>query len=61
MVADKIKAALAKRKITIYKLSRLTGITYELLRRSLSGSRKMSAEELLLIIERVGIGIEELK
>lgn len=35
--------------ITIYKLSKSTGISYELLRRTFNGTRKLTADELIKI------------
>lgn len=57
----KLKAALTAREITIYSLSKTTGIQYELLRRVFKGSRKLPADELVLILDKTGISIEEIK
>lgn len=57
----KLKAALTARGITIYSLSKTTGIQYELLRRVFKGSRKLPADELVLILDKTGISIEEIK
>ena len=60
-VITKLKAALTARGITIYSLSKTTGIQYELLRRVFKGSRKLPADELVLILDKTGISIEEIK
>ena len=57
----RLKAALTARGITIYSLSKTTGIQYELLRRVFKGSRKLPADELVLILDKTGISIEEIK
>lgn len=57
----KLKAALTARGITIYSLSKTTGIQYELLRRVFKGSRKLPADELVLILDKTGISIEEIR
>ena len=48
-------------KITIKKLSDLTGIKYELLRRSLKETRILPTNEFVEILKKLGIGIEELE
>ena len=61
MVEGKIHIQMERRGITIYRLSKETGIKYELLRRIFCGERKMSADELLLILDKTGIAFEEIK
>ena len=50
-----------KQGITIYALSKLTNIRYELLRRALRGKRKLTADELVVILKRTGIKFEDIK
>ena len=57
---EKLKAALKRRGITVYRLSKITGIKYELLRRSLTEERKLTAAELVEILKAAGIGLEEI-
>ena len=60
MVEEKLKLELEKSGTSIYRLSKLCGIKYELLRRSLNGKRRMSADELVLILKHTDISLEEL-
>ena len=48
-----IKKIMDKKGLTLYCLSKQSGIKYELLRRSLQGKRKLSADEYLLIIDTI--------
>lgn len=57
---EKLRAALKRRGITVYRLSKITGIKYELLRRSLTEERKLTAAELVEVLKAVGIGLEEI-
>ena len=57
---EKLRAALKRREITVYRLSKITGIKYELLRRSLTEERKLTAEELVEVLKAAGIGLEEI-
>lgn len=57
---EKLGAALKRRGITVYRLSKITGIKYELLRRSLAEERKLTAVELVEILKATGIGLEEI-
>ena len=57
---EKLRAALKRREITVYRLSKITGIKYELLRRSLTEERKLTAEELVEVLKTAGIGLEEI-
>lgn len=57
---EKLRAALKRRGITVYRLSKITGIKYELLRRSLTEERKLTAAELVEILKAAGIGLEEI-
>ena len=56
-----IQRELDKKNITIYELSKRTGIVYELLRRVFNGSRRLPAEEFVLILEKTGIKFEKVK
>lgn len=59
MLEAKLKAILKERNISIYQLSKLSGIKYELLRRSLNSQRKLSATEFITILLSAGIKYEE--
>ena len=59
-VEFKIKEALKKHNISIYRVAKLTGIRYELLRRSLALQRTLSANELILILKCTDINYEDL-
>lgn len=59
MLEAKLKAILKERNISIYQLSKLSGIKYELLRRSLNSQRKLSAIEFITILLSAGIKYEE--
>lgn len=61
MVVDKLRKELMKKSITYYKLSQMTNIKYELLRRVFNGNRKLSADELLLILDKTSISFEDIK
>ena len=60
---EKIQYSLArylKRKgITIWFVSKATGIQYELLRRSLNGSRVLTADELVSILRSTNITLAD--
>jgi hypothetical protein len=58
-VEAKLKTALQKHHISIYRLSKLSGIRYELLRRSFNSQRKLSASEFIKILSCTGIQYEE--
>ena len=60
-MAINLKKALETKGITVYKAAKLTGIKYELLRRVFCGERKLSADELLLILEKCEIDLEKVK
>lgn len=61
MIAENLKNAMDERGITIYRLSKMIGMKYELLRRVFSGERKLMAEELIEILDKTGISINEIK
>lgn len=58
---EKLRNALSNREISLYALSKRIGIEYELVRRMFCGKRKMTAEELILILDKTGIDFEEIK
>lgn len=61
MICNNLKEALQKKGITLYRLAKLTGIRYELVRRVFCGERKLSADELALMLEKTGICFDEIK
>ena len=61
MVSVILKNIIKSKGITIYYLSKQTGIKYELLRRVFSGERKLTADEFILILDVAGITIDEIK
>ena len=60
IVAESLKAELESKGISIYRLSKLTGIKYELLRRVFQNERKLTADELLLVLRKTGIAFENM-
>ena len=60
MIVDALKHEMEKRNLSIYRASKLTGITYELLRRVFSGKRKLSADEFILILDKCNITYDEI-
>ena len=60
-MADKILRKMKEKGISIYRLAQMTGIKYELVRRIFRANRKMSAEELVLILDKTGIAFDEIK
>lgn len=60
MIAEKLLNVMRNKGITIYAVSRLTGIRYELLRRAFRGKRRLTADELALILKQTDIKFEEL-
>lgn len=52
-----IDAEVQKRGISIAELSRRVGIDSELLRRSLTGNRKIGADEFIALCEELQLGI----
>ena len=61
MVEIKLYARMKAEGITIYRLSKLTGIKYELLRRVFRGERKLTANELINILDKTKISFDEIK
>ena len=61
MVVRDLEREMRVRGITLYRLSKMTGIRYELLRRSFHGARKLTAEELVLILDKTGIDYAQVK
>lgn len=60
-IVDIILEEVYKRKMTLYKLSKITGIKYELLRRVFVGGRKLVASELITIAEAIDFDLNSLK
>lgn len=60
MIVDALKHEMEKRNLSIYRVSKLTGIKYELLRRVFSGKRKLSADEFILILDKCNITYDEI-
>ena len=60
-VEKKVKSVLERHHISMYRLSKITGIRYELIRRSLSFKRSLSANELVTILNCTNIPYEEVK
>lgn len=61
VVAERLLNVMQNKGITIYTASKLTGIRYELLRRAFRGKRRLTADELALILKQTGIKFEELE
>lgn len=61
MVEVKLYARMKASGITIYRLAKLTGMRYELLRRVFCGERKLTANELVTILNMTGISFDEIK
>ena len=60
-IVDIILEEVYKRKMTLYKLSKITGIKYELLRRVFAGGRKLLASELITIAKAIDFDLNSLK
>ena len=60
-IAERVKGELRAKGISIYAAAKRCGIKYELLRRTLSGKRKLSAEEFMLLLEKCDIDFEKMK
>lgn len=58
MIAEKIYKAMEQQGMTTYKLAQLIGMKYELLRRVFHGKRKLTADELLLIMKYVEVDLK---
>ena len=58
-IASSLFEQMKEKKITIYRVSELTHIQYTLLWRVFHGKRKLTADELYLILLRTGIRFEE--
>ena len=61
MLIHNLQREMEAKGITIYRLSKLTGMKYELLRRIFRGERKLTAEEFVLICNRTDIKMEDVK
>lgn len=60
MWLERLRIELAKRGISLRKTAELTGMRYELLRRSFNAGRELRARELITILEKTGIQFEEI-
>ena len=60
MWLERLRSELNKRGISLYKAAELTGIRYELLRRSFNERRELRARELIAIIEVAEIRYEDI-
>lgn len=60
MWLERLRIELAKRGISLHKTAELTGMRYELLRRSFNDGRELRARELITILEKTGIRFEEI-
>ena len=58
VIAEKIYKAMEQQGMTTYKLAQLIGMKYELLRRVFRGERKLTADELLLIMKYVDVDLK---
>ena len=58
VITEKIYKAMEQQGMTTYKLAQLIGMKYELLRRVFHGKRKLTADELILIIKYVDIDLK---
>lgn len=58
---EKLYQKIKEKGITIYQLAQMTGIKYELVRRIFRAKRKMSAEEFVLILDKTGVKLEDIK
>lgn len=60
VLIQRLKAAMAIRGITVYNLAKRIGLRYELMRRVFNGERKLTAVELLIILNAADLEIGEL-
>lgn len=56
-----IEAAVRERGIPVAELARRTNTNAELLRRSLSGDRRIAADEFIALCRELGLSIEDFK
>ena len=59
MVSEKLLSVMKEKGITMYRLSKITGMRYELIRRIFCHQRKPTADEFVLILQKTGITYEE--
>lgn len=59
MLIRNLQREMEVKGITIYRLSKLTGMKYELLRRIFKGERKLTAEEFVLICDKIDIKMDD--
>lgn len=60
MWLERLRDALVKRGVSLHKAAEITGIRYELLRRSFNAGRELRARELIAILEKTGVQFEEI-
>lgn len=60
MWLERLKSEMKKKGISLHKTAEMTGIRYELLRRSFNEGRDLRVRELFAILEKTGIRIEEI-
>lgn len=60
MWLERLREELVKRGVSLHKVAKITGIRYELLRRTFNEGREMRARELILILERLAIRLEDI-
>ena len=58
---QKVLRELKNKGITLYRLSQMMNMRYELIRRTFNGNRTLTADELLLLLEKTGIDFEQIK
>ena len=60
MWLERLREEFVKRGVSLHKVAEITGIRYELLRRTFNEGREMRARELILILERLAIRLEDI-
>lgn len=60
MWLERLREEFVKRRVSLHKVAEITGIRYELLRRTFNEGREMRARELILILERLAIRLEDI-
>ena len=61
MLIKNLKRELDKKGISLYRLAKLTGIRYELLRRTFNEKRKLRTDEFIKILSTCNLKYEEVK
>lgn len=60
MWMERLRKEFVKRGVSLHKVAEITGIRYELLRRTFNEGRELRARELILILERLAIRLEDI-